>query len=750
MTIVLVERILSRKPFGTIFAGRVLAGPPDGIKKLVVLTKRDVLLGEPVVGEPWFVEGHLRQGPNGPQVDATRARRTLPSGILLRDYIAREISGIGPERASRLWRRYGPRLPEVLLEGNVACIAEVMAPERPVLGPRLAAMLVRAWREVTAEVRLVTWAQAHGVDDIRIIRRIARILGDQAVESLERNPWCLVPLLPWDKVDKIGLRIRKGQAVANPEDEPDRLVGAVDAAVKDLIATGSTMSTNRDMRTRVAAKLNVTVDHRRLEAAMLAGIRNCAIVQGSDGNLRAPGCALMEDAIAMRLQEISERTPLVLRGPDAHEFESALAVYEHSYGPLHPEQRAVVLKVLCHPFSCLQGGAGVGKTHTAKAICAVWEASGGNVLLASLAGKAALKLGQATKRLARTLFRTIQELDERTKILERQSDLDLDPSEYAALELQLLHLAEITPRTLVLIDEASMVDIATLHALLRRMPLGARLLLIGDDRQLPPVSFGLTFHSVVADPAITAGLTVVHRQTGETGIPSFSAAIRNRQMPSLPRYSGPSQDGVFLLPASSPNEISDGVVRVVRELAHDEVMVVAPTNEGTTGVRSLNRRLHRLYLEANGGMEIPNPLGEWFSVGEPIVHGRNDYRRGLFNGSLGIVRSIDPNSETLVATFDGEDGAEHVFAAGETIDLSLAYALTCHRAQGSQAKRIIIALAPSRLLDPSWLYTAVTRAEKQVVVVGSTETMVQALEVPWAAERRHVGFRWRMDNLGQV
>jgi exodeoxyribonuclease V alpha subunit len=202
------------------------------------------------------------------------------------------------------------------------------------------------------------------------------------------------------------------------------------------------------------------------------------------------------------------------------------------------------------------------------------------------------------------------------------------------------------------------------------------------------------------------------------------------------------QDGVFLLPASSPSEISDGVIRVFQELAQDEVMVVAPMNEGTAGVRSLNKHLHRLHLETNGGSEISNPLGEWFSVGEPIVHRRNDYQRGLFNGSLGVVKSIDPNTKSLVATFHGDDEGEHVFNSGETIDLSLAYALTCHRAQGSQAKRIVVALPPSRLLDPSWLYTAVTRAEKQVVIVGSPDTIAQALQVPWAAERRQVGFRW--------
>lgn len=741
MIVIVIDRILSRKPFGVIFAGRVTEGGPTGLKRLVVLAKREVLFGSPAVGESWRVEGSLRHGPNGPQIDATQATRVLPSGILIRDYIAREISGIGADRADRLWKAYGLDLPEVLLAGDIPAIADVMAPERPILGPRLAASLVRAWREADAETRLVAWAQKRGVDDARLVRRIAKIFGRDAIDHLERNPWRLVPFLPWKKVDGLGLRVAREDGIAEPEDDLNRLIGAVDAAVKDLIETGATAITDRDLRARVAGKLNVPRGHRRLDAAMSAGVRNRAIISGQDGIWRAPGCAMMEDAILTHLRRMLVGTPVHHRDGPPVDLETALIRYERSIGPLHPEQRAAVLKVLRNPFSCLQGGAGVGKTHTTKAICAVWESVGGKVLLAALAGKAALRLSKSTGRLARTLFRTIAELDERATVLERRSSPEMDPGEYAALDSRLACLPEVTPKTLVLIDEASMVDVPSLHALLRRMPNGARLLMVGDDRQLPPVSFGLTFHQVVSDPGITTRLTVVHRQAGETGIPRFSAALRNRTMPALPCYTGTPQDGVFLLAASSAEEIANGVVKVVGELTPDEVMVLAPTNEGPAGVRSLNKRLHDLHLRANGGSEVLNPLGEFFSVGEPIVHRRNDYRRGLFNGSLGIVKSIDLSTNSLTAIFDGDEG-EHLFDGTETIDLSLAYALTCHRAQGSQAKRIVVALSPSRLLDPSWLYTAVTRAENQVVIVGGVDTIADALKIPWAAERRQVGLRW--------
>ena len=132
-------------------------------------------------------------------------------------------------------------------------------------------------------------------------------------------------------------------------------------------------------------------------------------------------------------------------------------------------------------------------------------------------------------------------------------------------------------------------------------------------------------------------------------------------------------------------------------------------------------------------------MGDLFSPGEPVLHVKNDYKRGLFNGSLATVRRIDRAQRSLIATFDGE---EHVFVSEDLIDLSLGYALTCHRAQGSEADHVIVALPESRLLDAGWLYTAVTRARRSVVSVGQLETMREALKQPSAEEQRTVGRRW--------
>jgi exodeoxyribonuclease V alpha subunit len=176
------------------------------------------------------------------------------------------------------------------------------------------------------------------------------------------------------------------------------------------------------------------------------------------------------------------------------------------------------------------------------------------------------------------------------------------------------------------------------------------------------------------------------------------------------------------------------------------VQIVAPLN-AAAGVDGLNQRFHELYRQAHGYdivtldspeiQEVKGFLGNPFCLGEPVIYRRNDYGRGLFNGSLGHVVSIDVPKRALKACFDG---VEHEFVGDELIELALAYRLTYHRFQGSQAERVIVSLFDHPLVDVSWIYTAVTRAEKQVVLVGDPTALASALARPSAWTRRRVGF----------
>lgn len=287
---------------------------------------------------------------------------------------------------------------------------------------------------------------------------------------------------------------------------------------------------------------------------------------------------------------------------------------------------------------------------------------------------------------------------------------------------------------LLIIDEASMLDLPHCYSIMRRMPPGTRLLLVGDAAQLPPIGFGLAFHSFADHPLIpTIELTEIHRQASATGIPQASVAIRYGTVPEIAHYNG-LMDGVSFIDAGA-GEISDRLLEVVNDLGGiGACQVVGAIKNGAAGVRTINHLFHDLV--ATGRSEHRG-----YAEGEPVIWKVNDPLRGLFNGSLGTVVQTQG---TLVVEFDGR---RHELQDGDERDMEHAYGITVHKAQGSQFERVVIPVFPSRLLDRTLLYTAITRAERQVVLLGDRHAFEEAVQAPPAPSRRETGI---MIHLGTV
>lgn len=720
-----VESIISERNFGVIFAGRAAGGD-----RLRVRGTFDRLIGMPAVGDTWEIAGEPVSTPYGPQIVATSGRRLLPSGRMIARFIAEHVPGIGMARANRLWTKFNANLAEILAdEGAIEDIATVMAPDRPVLAKRLALMAVARWREAAGEARLIDWLAQQGVDDLKVARRLHRVLGDAAAERLALNPYTMVPLLPWKRLDPLGQRLLREDG-ADPAMDARRITGAADEVVKRMLRRGDTAAAPSAFGAEMSSLLGGADEAECLRIALLNG----AVCPAAD-LLRAPGAASLEDDLVARLQALN-----AAGGPrealSASGWSDLIVQVEDAGRPLSSDQRAAVAAILSHPVSCLAGGAGTGKTLTCKVVCDLQVRSGGEVVLAALAGKAALRLSRSTGRLARTLARTLAELSERDDLEAELDGADENDDETRKKRARLDELCRLTPRTLLVIDEASMVDVPTMHAVVKRMPPGGRLLLVGDEAQLPPVGFGLAYHRFVSDGAITHRLRQIHRQAASTGIPAAAQEVRNGRVPLLPAYSGRG-DGISIMEVRS-----DGLSAAVDHLCEEfgtEGLVVTSTLGGAAGVREINERRHAAAPYPEGSTK--GFFGLRFAVGEPVIYGRNDYRLGLFNGLFGRVVATAPDERTVDVLFDGDIEPKRL--AGELLlDLDHAYAVTCHKCQGSSAPRVIVPIFASRLLDRSWVYTAITRGERQVVLVGDPTVLAAAVARPPSAELRLSGLRW--------
>lgn len=739
--LVSVTSIISQQDFGTIFAGEITEpGHARRGTRIRVNVYTHAMLGQPAMGEMWDVDGPLQDTPQwGWQIKARKAYRPIPKGKLITAFLAGHCPGIGPERAGALWSAFGDRLGGLLNdEANILQLAAVIAPNRPHLAPALAAACVKAWKDAQGETATLLWLDQQGIEDIALARRIVRLLGDDAINRLIENPYCLVPLLPWRKVDKLGLKLLRMAGVDHPESDERRLVGACDAAVKAHIARGHTSGTE-DSLVDVLTGLLKNEPSALISKAIDVGRKANAICPVIGDWWRAPGCMLMEEEVLEHLRRIQSSTSQVVVS-DRATLAEMLNGMEVEHHRLHPEQRDAVLKILSNPLACLQGGAGVGKTTTTKAICDLWEDCGGKVLLAAVPGKAALRLSRSTDRPAMTLARLRLQL-QRRETLEQELAATDQPSERERIGKRLEQLVAIDTTTLVVVDEASMLDLVTATQLLRLMPDGARLLLVGDEGQLPPVNFGLIFHRLVTDNAITARLMTVHRQSEASGIPAVAKAIRSRQLPKFAAYRGFGV-GVSLVECAEKS-LQSALIEIWHQVSRQDgvpPLILSPTKDDKdAGVHALNKALHDAKKEDKD--ELKGYFAQWYCVGDPVVFLRNDYDKGLMNGLLGSVVAVDLDTDMVTVQFDAYD-KQHLLGREDLIDLQLGYALTAHKAQGDQAPVVIIPLYKSQVVDPSWLYTAVTRAQRLVVLVGTPEVIVSALKQERAADRRMVGFEW--------
>jgi exodeoxyribonuclease V alpha subunit len=704
--IVVVERVLSQMEGGCIFTGRRENGDIVRVK----FAGRDT---QPLPGDAFIVHGLLspyrdRFGKSVPQIDSKRMKRAIAQGQLLGPWLQR-MPNIGPGRAQRLLERFGHDLPEVLRDAKrMPEVCAVIDADRPALASRITAQLYAAMALETgagnirlAEVEFLTFLERLGIRESRIASQLWRFMaGADAVERLHRNPYVSASLMDWKHADRVGQRLlRSVDSNADLQRHPARLAGALSSVWRELLADGDTAVTDE--------RLIALLEERAVDAqAALRYAEDNGLLRRVGPLVRVPGAAWLEDQVTAALATMEQRTSLISI-PELDALNGLVLDAEAKVGMrLTEEQHAAVVKLLTMPVAALQGGAGVGKTTVMKVLATAWEAVGGDVVMGALAGKAALTLSRGASshhqpRLAFTIARLIG-------MLERQGE-----QERTGTAKRPGSDVSFTANTLLVIDEAGMMDTPSLHRLLRLLPGGARILFAGDQGQLPPVGIGKVFHDLVDDGNRVARLTKVLRQAEDSAIPTVSALIREGKTPVLEQWRGESR-GVYLVPMAD----LDAAQKRLR--GNVELMVVAATRATVSDINETQS------LKVRGSETPTRRLGPLatVAVGDPVVTTANRYQDGLFNGLLGVVTSIDGPTVTIL--WDGESEARALPREAEG-DIELAYAITCHKAQGSSAHAVLVVVERSALVTREWLYTAITRGRELVLLAGDVEGVEQAI-----------------------
>jgi exodeoxyribonuclease V alpha subunit len=676
--------------------GAVFTGTDEGGNAHRIVASKDVIHRAPNPGECWTIRGEPKTHSRfGLQIHAVHAMLLRPKGELLTRFLARNraFQGIGEVRARKLWSVFGGGLYDLLDTKELAPISEI-------LGEELAKRLLQTWEEFRAEAQVTRWLEEQSFP-VRLATKVIRLWGTEAPAKIQENPYRLLAVAEWDQVDAVALDLG-----VHPE-APIRWVAAVEAVCYRAMADKHTVVPEAELIRGTSQLLRLP--QASAAEALKISERDHAVLQIEEARWQAFGPYVMESFVRRRIEQMvanEQAFPghLFWTRPPDEEVNSLISEFQdQNHIHLTNEQQQAVWMAMTQRFGLILGGAGTGKTTMLKAVHFAVEKKWGTVHSVALAGRAAMRMREATGKPARTIAGFMAAL--------QRNDLQLGGSD------------------LVIVDEASMVDLPLTYTLFRSIPEDCRVLMVGDPYQLPPIGIGVVFSAFCEDQRVPkVELTKVHRQASETGIPSMAALVRQGKMPDLKEFSGPDMGISFL--DCSEEEALERIVGIHRALGGSpETQILGAVRRGPTGTQAVNQALHRL---RTGG----KPSWNGFSSNDPVIFLHNDYDRLIWNGTLGAVESVSPSSISVM--WDGHE--RPLCMTEDDIDsLELAYAISIHKAQGSQFRRVIVPLFHSRVLDRTLIYTAITRGTEQIVLVGDRVAFRQAVSAPPAPHRRRHG-----------
>ncbi|WP_433825561.1 SF1B family DNA helicase RecD2 [Actinoplanes sp. CA-015351] len=635
-------------------------------------------------------------------------RRYLGSGL---------VKGIGPVFAERIVDHFGLETLEIIEESPDRLI-EVAG-----LGPKRTAKITSAWAEQKAIKEVMVFLQGVGVST-SIAVRIFKKYGDASISVVKNSPYKLA-----SDVWGIGFKTADtiAQAVGIPHDSPERVKAGLQYTLSQATDNGHCFLPVAQL-SEEAAKI-LEVPEGLIPSCLASLIEEEGVVREDDSVYLVPFHRAEQSLASTLLRLLSDKSDKLPSFAGVDWVKALAWLHKRTGTDLAAEQEQAVKLALTSKVAVLTGGPGCGKSFTVRSIVELAAAKQAKIVLVAPTGRAAKRLAELTGHPAATVHRLLKLQPGGEATYDRDNPLDAD---------------------LIVVDEASMLDLILANKLVKAVPPGAHLLLVGDVDQLPSVGAGEVLRDLLAAEAIPrVRLTQIFRQAAQSGVVTNAHRVNQGRPPVF--------DGMrdfFLFPCDDTEEAAALTVDVVcnrigRKFGLDprrDVQVLAPMHRGPAGAGALNGLLQQQLTPGREGLPEKRVGGRVFRVGDKVTQIRNNYDKGaagVFNGTVGVVTALSPEEQTLTVRTDEDEVIEYDF--DELDELAHAYAITIHRSQGSEYPAVVIPLTTSAwmMLQRNLLYTAITRAKKLVVLVGSRRALAAAVRTV-SAGRRHTALTRRL------
>ena len=680
----------------------VLKLSPEKLSTQITVTLNGIA---PLIGQLLEIEGEWVKHPKfGQQFKATTYKTVAPTEISgIEKFLASgAINGIGPAMAKKIVAEFGEKTLEIIAKSPNELL------KVPGIGKKTAEKISTSYLEQSELTEIMVWLENHGISNTYAGKIFAKY-GSFAIDIMEKDIYRL-----FQDIEGIGFLTADKLAfnLGIQREDKRRIISGIDYALMQLCNNGHCCIPEMALVDKTAKILQVNnqIIFTILKERIDNGSLNTEVV-GGETLIYPPYLYYAEKKVAMRLLQLQQATePL-----SEDNLSLFIKVWEKDNQiQLAQKQKEAIKACLHHGVLVLTGGPGTGKTTVIKGILSILKAQGLKIRLAAPTGRAAKRLSETTGQKALTIHRLLE-----ANNLAQDDNLQLGFSKDIDDQLD---------ADVIILDEVSMVDIVLMHHFLNAVPDGCRIILVGDTDQLPAVGPGSVLKDIIRSQKIPAiRLDEIFRQAQTSMIIQNAHIINAGRLPDLRKqYS----DFVFY-ELNDDTSITQKILDLcTKDLPHEgfdvlkDVQILSPMHRFLCGVENLNLMLQE-QLNPKKNQDELKYSSQTFRVGDKVMHIRNNYQKNVFTGDIGFIQDIN-NEKLTVDYFD------HIvtYEKNELNELTLAYASSVHKSQGSEYKVVIIPLSTSHyiMLQRNLLYTAITRAKQKVIIIGSKKALMTAIQ----------------------